>query len=74
MNILQEMLACYLHFTYSNQLLKYFIKRKLQCSKMGYETQSGLRAPNLLYFVESYAVCISVKVAEPVQISYTGKT
>ena len=49
------------------------LKRKLQCSKGGYETQSGLWAPNLLNSVESYAVCIRVKVAEPVQISYTGE-
>ena len=48
------------------------LKRKIQCSKGGYETQSGLWAPNLLNSVESYAVCIMVKVAEPVQISYTG--
>ena len=50
------------------------LKRKIQCSKWSYETQSGLWAQNLLYSVASYAVCIRVKVAEPVQISYTGKT
>ena len=49
------------------------LKREIQCSKGGYETRSGLWAPNLLNSVESYAVCIRVKVAEPVQIPYTGK-
>ena len=71
MNILQEMFACYRHCTFSSHLLR--LKRNIQCNKGGYETQSGLRAPNLLNSVESYAVYIRVKVAEPVQISYTGK-
>ena len=35
MSILQEMFACYHHCTYSNNLLRYFIKKEnpVQCSE-----------------------------------------
>ena len=71
-NILQIVLAWYHNCTYLNHLPKYLAKRKINCSKMGYETKSGLRTQDLLYsYVESYAVCIRVDVIEPVQILYT---
>ena len=48
------------------------LKGKSSVAKGVMKPKSGLWAPNLLNSVESYAVCMRVKVAEPVQISYTG--
>ena len=74
MNILEEMMHATIIVTIQIICWDTSLKRKIQCSKGGYETQSALWASNLLNSVESYAVWIRVKVAEPVQISYTGKT
>ena len=62
--ILQEMFVCY---PYLYRLHKYFAKRKIRCN-IHQENRVGLWAPDLLYPVRSYAVCIRVWVAEPVKI------